>query len=165
MNSGAASDRQKARDAAFRLLAVRPRSRKELDTRLRRKGFPRELIDDTLNDFAQQGYQSDEEFARLYAQEKWRRRGWGPNRLKMELAARGIAPDLIEHTIADTVGDADLVSALLPLARKRWLASAGLPDAKRKQRLIGFLQRRGHGWDVIGPILSELARSARNDEL
>lgn len=156
MKSGAASDRQKVRDAAFRLLAVRPRSRKELDTRLSMKGYPRDLIDDTLNDFAGKGYQSDEEFARLYAQEKWRRRGWGPRRLKMELAGKGIAAELIEQTIADTVGDADLVSDLLPLARKRWKASAGLPDAKRKRRLIGFLQRRGYGWDVIGKIMDQL---------
>lgn len=158
MNSTAASDRQKVRDAAFRLLAVRPRSRKELDTRLSQKGFPRRLIDDTLDDFANKGYQSDEEFAQLFAQEKWRVRGWGPQRLKKELAIKGIAPELAEQTVAETVGDADMADTIMPMALKRWKSSAGLPEAKRRQRLSGFLQRRGYGWDVIGKILDQFSR-------
>ena len=61
-NSQAADERQKVRDAAFRLLAVRARSRKELDDRLTRKGHSRELIDATLDDFREKDYQSDDEF-------------------------------------------------------------------------------------------------------
>ena len=157
MFSQAADERQKVRDAAFRLLAVRARSRRELEQRLRQKKLDGDLITQTLDDFRDKGYQSDEDFACQYAGEKWRNKGWGPRRLESALAAKGIAPGLAQRVISETVGEADLVEAILPLAQKHWRSSAGQPDQKRRQRLSGFLQRRGYGWEVIGPVMDKLA--------
>ena len=86
MFSQAADERQKVRDAAFRLLAVRARSRRELEQRLRQKKLDGDLITQTLDDFRDKGYQSDEDFARQYAGEKWRNKGWGPRRRESALA-------------------------------------------------------------------------------
>ncbi|MCH7573641.1 MAG: RecX family transcriptional regulator [Candidatus Marinimicrobia bacterium] len=152
----AVDQRQKARDAAFRLLAVRARSRRELRERLKQKGFDAELIDATLDDLQEKGYQSDEDFARQYAGEKWRNAKWGPSRLRAALASKGIEWSLADRITREIVGEDDLFEMVMPLAEKRWRTSAGLPIRKRKQRLIGFLQRRGYSWDVIGPVLEKL---------
>ena len=148
--------RQRVRDAAFRLLAVRARSARELRQRLRQKSFPPDLIDETLLDFQAKGYQSDEQFARLFTTSKWSNSGWGPSRVRRELGAKGIAPDLIELVVGETYGEVDLVAGVLPLARKRWRSTAGLPQDKRRNRLTGFLQRRGYDWETIGRVLEQL---------
>jgi len=148
--------RQKVRDAAFRLLAVRARSAGELRQRLRQKGFGADLIEATIADFQAKGYQSDAEFARLFANEKWSNAGWGPARVRRELAAKGIAPGLIEQVVGETYGDVDLAAAILPLARKRWRSTEGLPLDKRRQRLAGFLQRRGYDWGTIRQVMEQV---------
>ena len=157
VKSGPAVDqRQKARDAAFRLLAVRARSRRELRDRLKQKGFETEIIEATLDDFQEKGYQSDEEFAQQYASEKWRNSKWGPSRLRAALAQKVIDRALADRITREVIGEDDLLETVLPLAEKRWRSSQGLPTQKRKQRLIGFLQRRGFSWDVIRPVLEKL---------
>ena len=150
------TQRQKVRDAAFLLLAVRARSARELVQRLIQKSFSPDLIDETLLDFQAKGYQSDEQFARLFADAKWSHSGWGPSRVRRELGARGIAPDLIDLVVGETYGEVDLVAGILPLARKRWRSTANLPMVKRRNRLTGFLQRRGYDWETIGRVLEQL---------
>ena len=156
MTPVAGDDRQRVRDAAFRLLAVRARSAKELRDRLKQKSFSPGLIDETLADFQAKGYQSDEEFARLFANEKWTRSGWGPSRVRRELGARGIAPELIDRVVGVTFGEVDLIAGIMPLAQKRWRSTAGLPLDKRRNRLTGFLQRRGYDWGTISQVLSKI---------
>ncbi len=152
------TQRQKVRDAAFRLLAVRARSARELRQRLRQKSFSPDLIDETLLDFQAKGYQSDEQFARLLASEKWTHSGWGPALVRRELGARGIAPDLIDRVVGETYGEVDLVAGILPLARKRWRSTVGLPLDKRRSRLTGFLQRRGYDWETITQVMEQVEK-------
>ena len=150
---------QRAREAAFRLLAVRARSARELQQRLRQKRFPQKIIDQVIDDFQAKGYQSDEEFARLYAREKWNNSGWGPARVRRELRAKGIAPELTDQVVDETYADADLIEALLPLAQKRWLSTEGLPTETRRRRLVSFLQRRGYHWDAINRVLDRVEKT------
>ncbi len=147
---------QKARAAAFRLLAVRARSTAELDTRLKQKGFLTETISATLADLKAKGYLDDGQFARQFIREKCENSGWGPARLRPELARKGIDKGLAEQLLSAYFEDRDLVADVLPLARKRWRAWSGRPMEVRRRRLTGFLQRRGYNWDVIGRVLEQL---------
>ena len=148
--------RQKGRDAAFRLLAVRARSAGELRQRLRQKRFSPELVDQVIAELQAKGYQSDEDFARQYAREKWTSSGWGPARVRQELRAKGIAPELTDQVVDEIFADTDLVAALLPLAMKRWCTTEGLPAETRRRRLVSFLQRRGYDWDTIQKVLERV---------
>ncbi len=150
---------QRAREAAFRLLAVRARSASELRQRLRQKRFEPELIDRVIAYLQDKGYQSDEEFARLYAREKWNNSGWGPARVSRELRAKGIAPELTDQVADETYADADLVEAILPFAQKRWRSTEGLPAETRRRRLVGFLQRRGYDWETINRVLDRVRKN------
>ena len=159
-NPGPDDEAQRVREAAFRLLAVRARSARELLRRLRQKGFATELIEELIADLQAKGYQSDEEFARQYALEKWTSSGWGPARVRQALAEKGIAPDLRDRIIGEVYEETDLPQAVLPLAAKRWRATENLPEATRKRRLIGFLQRRGYNWEVIQSVMAEIERGS-----
>jgi SOS response regulatory protein OraA/RecX len=151
---------QRIRDAAFRLLAVRARSARELKTRLTQKKFSVEHIERVIADLQEKGYQSDEEFARLFAREKWTSSGWGPGRTRQALAQKGVTQRVSERIIEEVYGEADLIEGMLPLARKRWRSTEGLSDETRKRRLTGFLQRRGYNWDTIQRLLKEVSKGA-----
>ena len=150
---------QRAREAAFRLLAVRARSARELQQRLRQKRFPPKIIDQVIDDLQSKGYQSDEEFARLYAREKWNNSGWGPARVRRELRAKGIAPELTDQVVGETYADVNLAEAILPFAQKRWRSTEGLPTETRRRRLVSFLQRRGYHWDTISRVLERVEKT------
>ncbi|MBA7638559.1 Regulatory protein RecX [subsurface metagenome] len=147
---------QRAREAAFRLLAVRARSARELQQRLRQKRFPPKIIDQVIDDLQAKGYQSDEEFARLYAREKWNNSGWGPARVRRELRAKGIAQELTDQVVDETYADVDLAEAVLSLAQKRWHTTKGLPTETRRRRAVSFLQRRGYDWETINRVLDRV---------
>jgi regulatory protein len=156
MNSAAADEGQRIREAAFRLLAVRARSTRELRQRLRRKGFSPGLIDEVIAYLQANGYQSDEEFARLYAREKWTASGWGPVRVRQALAEKGIDTGLRERVIDEVYGSQNLADAILAMARKKWEGMKDLPTTTRKRRLAGFLQRRGYSWEIINEIVKRM---------
>ena len=149
-------ERQRIREAAFRLLAVRARSARELRQRLGKKRFAPELVDEIIEDLKAKGYQSDEDFARQYAREKWTSSGWGPRRIGQELRLKGIAPELTDQVLGETFTSTDLVGAVLPLALKHWRATEGLPAETRRRRITGFLQRRGYDWGTINQVLDHL---------
>jgi hypothetical protein len=48
---------------------------------------------------------------------------------------------------------AELASGLLLTARSRLDSMQSLSAETRRRRLVAWLQRRGHGWDVITPLL------------
>ena len=154
-------EHRRIREAAFRLLAVRARSAQELSRRLVRKGFAAELSNKVIGDLQADGYQSDEAFARQYAQEK-RAQDWAPARVGRELRARGIAASLADRVVRELYAGDDLAEAVLPRALKRWRSTAGLPTETRRRRLTGYLQRRGYDWPTIKAVMSA---AERGDEL
>ena len=156
MASSEKDGRQRVRDAAFRLLAVRARSAAELRQRLQQKKLPHELIEETLADFQEKGYQSDEEFARLFAREKIVNGAWGPKRVAQELRLKGISADLAGEILSGYSDQGTLLERIFPIAKKRWAATAKLPYQKRRQRLTGFLQRRGYDWQIVEQIFNKL---------
>ena len=153
------NDIQKAMDSAFRLLAYRARSARELQQRLAQKGHNPEVIEHVIADLQEKGYQSDEDFARQFVQEKWVGSGWGPGRVQQELRRKGISNDLVDQLVEEVYGQIDLVETVLPLVEKRWAALQELPENTRRRRLTGYLQRRGYEWETIGKIMSMLGRS------
>ncbi len=89
----------RARERALRLLGLRDRSRREVETRLRQAGFDAEVVGGTVEWLAGLGYLDDGRFARVYAAEK-QRGGWGPRRVRAELAAKGVERSIVEEAMA-----------------------------------------------------------------
>ena len=83
-------DREKAREAALRLLAVRARSEGELDDRLKRKGFDERTSAEVVAALKRVGLVDDEDFARAWVDEKLRK-----------LASPAALDDLLSYGMVD----------------------------------------------------------------
>jgi len=129
-------------ERALRLLAVRPRSRRELEIRLLRAGFDRDEVQDELIRLEAVGLIDDEAFARALAEHHVSARRSGRRAVVGALAAKGVSRSVIEEAVA-SLGE-DEAERARTLARERAVRLAGLPSDKAFGRLSALLMRRGY---------------------
>ena len=141
--------------AALRFLKIRPRSEHELVEKLKPKAFAPETIAQTLGYLKELNMVDDRAFARDWIRYRLQR-PFGPNRIRYELIQKGIAKDILEeemHTALSSFAEEDTV---LDLAREKAAKYKGLEKQKIKQRVYGFLSRRGFRADHIYKALRKL---------
>jgi regulatory protein len=130
-------------ERALRLLAVRPRTRRELQTRLVRAGFDPHQVASELDRLEEVGLVDDARFAVEFAEHALDRRLEGRRAVAAGLAAKGVDRRLIDEALQAASGDDD-GDRLARLARARAGRLATLPPEAAYRRLVSFLVRRGH---------------------
>ena len=153
----------RVRETALALLGHRARTRQELASKLRRKGFGRERIDTCLGRLEEKGLMDDAAVAAALVRDRLRHRPRGKARLASELRAKGIQQTVAAETIARVFADEEVSdTALAREAAAAWLSRQGAtvrealsdrgsPDRdKARRRLYGYLARRGFGGDALG---------------
>lgn len=164
--------RERARNAALRLLAVRDRSSRELSDRLRDKGFPPPLIEDLISALTSSKLLDDERFAHEWVVSRARHSARGVGVLRQELRHKGIADDIIEAELASLPPECEEDTARALLLRKvRTIAPSELSDRecyqKQYRRLYAMLARRGFPTElaqrVVADVLVEHRHAAATD--
>jgi regulatory protein len=133
-------------ERALGLLAVRPRSRRELERRLLQARFDPAEVEDVLRRLEGAGLVDDQAFARQYAEHRFGVRREGSRAVASGLRAAGISATLTAATV-DAAPDEEEERADA-LARSRAPRLAGVEPHKAFARLSGLLMRRGYGPDV-----------------
>ncbi|MEA2576190.1 MAG: regulatory protein [Chloroflexia bacterium] len=161
---------------ALAFLSYRPRSAREVEQRLRRKGFTPEQINGVMERLRSQKYIDDHEFARFWVGNRMTFNPRGPRLLRSELRQKGVPAEIVEEVLKEQVATqeelvqqaeelkvgqsanmdepvpgTDLANAL-DLARKRLRAYGNLEPQVARRRLSSFLARRGYGFDVIDQV-------------
>lgn len=150
-----------AREAALRLLAVRPRSAAELTRRLRMKGYEPEVADEVIGRLRELGVIDDAAFAGTLVRDRVRLRPQGARRLANELRAKGVDDETARAAIRETMEGEDTGEReLARRAAEKWRPRPGEEPARARGRLYGFLARRGFDAEVIREILDETAPGA-----
>ena len=158
MNSGFTTD--KATQSAYRLLALRPLSEKELRTKLTQKGFSRSVVESVAARFKELGYVNDESFARQWARMLAVNRLWGNRRIEMGLREKGISRELIADAIALAREEITEKAAIIQLLGKKGKGQRIIPednrpeDNRKKRRLMQSLMGKGFPSGLIFEILS-----------
>lgn len=161
-------DAEAAFEIAARYLGARPRTRWELERRLRRAGAEDDVIAGTLDRLAALGYVDDVAFARWWAEQRDRHAPRGRRMVEAELRQRGVPRDVLEQLRGDELSDPVLDSEGLPAtederadaALSRHLRGRALPEDDRARQRVGmFLVRRGFAPDVARAAIRRLAES------
>jgi regulatory protein len=149
-----------AKNAALRLLAVRPRSEKELIDRLREKEFSEQDVAAVVGELRTAGLVNDAEFARAYIRNTLTLRPVGELQLRRRLLLLGVSKQVIDGAVASTLADVDMsdVARKAALAyRKRLQHSAKSEDPRKiRNKISAFLARRGYSWTTISTVLKTL---------
>jgi len=153
MTPDVGAPKRPAKDRALGLLAVRWRSRRELEQRLLGAGFEPGEVSEALAALEDAGLIDDERFARELARSR-RTRLDADRTVRSALVKAGIAQELVEEAVAEGGDEEDRAREL---ARRRAPRLAKLEPATARRRLYGQLVRRGYG--------SALAASATQEAL
>src|SRR5690606_2618303 len=153
---------ERARDICLRQLAVRPRTRAELATALRRPGIPDDVAAAVLDRYAEGGMVDDAAFARAWASSRDHGRGVGRRALGNELRRRGVAAETVGEALAELDPETEAETAR-ELVRRR-LRSVNAPPETVVRRMVGMLARRGYppglAFRVVKDVLAEDERTA-----
>ncbi len=143
----------KATESALRLVTHRARTEVELRRRLARNGFSPEAITATIERMHEWRYLDDEDFARRFVESREGHRPRSASMIRRELVGKGVDAETAGQVRAEAEIDDESIAR--DLAHK-WLSQhAREAEEVRRRKLIGFLQRRGFGWDVIRHVLDD----------
>lgn len=157
----AVPDAETALQAALRLLAYRARSEHELRDRLRRKGLPDPLIEETMATLRADHFLDDVAFTADWISAHPE---WGRTRLRSTLAKKGIERSLAENSIATGLSTEDEFAAACDVARRALRRETYPVERPALLRLRGLLQRRGFSFDVIGRVCARCAHCSAEED-
>lgn len=154
-------DLEAAKQKAFRLLSLRPHSEKELEKKLREKGFPAVVVKETLEKLHDLKYLNDEYFAKSLARNLAVNKLWGNKKLIASLREKGLPTELIDLSIEQARQELPEEAAIEILIKKK-AAKRKMPafDFKEKQKIFQALMGRGF---PPGLILNKLGRIKKED--
>jgi regulatory protein len=176
----AAEQQQQTYEVALNFLSYRPRSVREVEQRLRKKGYLPGQIEATIARLSKQGYVDDREFARFWISNRQTFSPRGPRLLRSELRQKGVSAEIVEEILAEhrveqteRAEQAAEVASIynlqedepapgtdeataLGLARKRMRLLSNLDPLIQKRRLSGFVARRGYGYDTIDAVMKRV---------
>jgi regulatory protein len=154
-----------ARSTALRFLSARPRTEREVRGKLRQKEFSDDEIDATLNDLRMTRLLDDREFVRAFVRNALTLRPVGKAALRRKLLLLGVDKGVVDEEVEIELRDTDQEALATTLAkqfvRKARSTRTNEPIDKLRNRLAGFLGRRGFSWDVI---MAAMRAAVRNNE-
>lgn len=106
-----------------------------------REGVSQDLADRVYRRLLEKGYIDDEKFARYWVENRNQRKGTSRRKLSAELAAKGVARDIIDQYLElSERNDSDELQKIILKKQSRY------PD---RQRFIAYLARQGFSYDDI----------------
>ena len=142
-----------AKRATFLFLKVRDRSEKEIRDRLLQKKIPNDVITETLNYFKKSNFVNDRQFAKAWIRYRLAK-PYGINRIRLELKEKGIQPDIIKEELVEASSNYAQEETILGVIKKRWPRYKTQDPIKAKQKLYGYLARRGFSLGAIKKALN-----------
>lgn len=142
---------QAIRQSALNLLARRDHTKQELMQKLSTKGHSKEDITEVINALDQKKLINEDRFTESYVRMR-RNKGYGPDRIRQELNARGIT----DITIAEHLMLAD--NGWSKVARDVWQKhfKGKQPDSYAEQaKQMRFLQYRGFNREHIRSLFKD----------
>ncbi|HXF85782.1 MAG TPA: RecX family transcriptional regulator [Anaerolineales bacterium] len=152
--------RERALQQAMLFLSYRARSEAEIRKNLLKHKFPETVIEETLERLRQDGLLNDVQFAREWVENRSTFRPRSRRMLALELRQKG----LDEETAQAALQDVEEETLAFEAAKKRAAKLSHLEWKEFRQKLSGFLARRGFPYEVIAPVVTQIWNEARAEE-
>lgn len=137
-------DEETAYNRVLDYLSYRPRSRREIEIYLQKRDVSQEQVERILARLERAGLLDDHSFARYWVENRERFRPRGERALRYELRRKGVPDDIVDKAVASIDESSSAYRAASNKARQ--LATYDYDTFR--QKLIGYLARRGFSYDV-----------------
>lgn len=154
--------RQQAVERAINYLSFRPRSQAEVRRYLRKKETPPDIIEAVLERLNRLDYVNDRSFASFWVENREQFNPRGSQALRNELRLKGVEREIIDEAVSDE-HDEELA---LRAGRKKAFSLLQTPEmdyTKFRNRLGGFLARRGFSYEVVSRVVRTLWQEGQKE--
>lgn len=141
-----------AMQRAYRFLSYRPRSEQELRQNLNKHQVGENVIDQVVQRLKNDLLINDEDFARQWVENRNEFRPRGRRLLRYELHHKGVADQVIDHTLQQ-LNEEQLAQTA---ARKQARKYRGLQWVDFRRKMSAFLARRGFNYEVISSTIPQI---------
>ena len=157
-------DFNKALNYSFLLLKYRARSRNEIISRLKRKGYALAVREKIVDYLEENNYINDEEFAHLFVSYSLEK-GWGPVRIDFNLKRLGISLQLRKQVLKENSAYNDKVREIIERKLEYYkIRKPSLPAPKIWQKIVMHLMRKGFDYKVINQEMENLGVNRFEDK-
>jgi regulatory protein len=154
-----------AKEICLNLLAMQPRTRAELRTKLLGKGVEPDVADGVLARLNEVGLIDDAAFAELWVRSRHTYQGLGRRALSAELRRKGVDDELAAEAVSAVDSEAEEARAR-ELVRKRLRSVGSAPELTVIRRLVGMLARKGYSEGMAYRVVrDELANAGAETDL
>ncbi len=147
---------QKAKKYAFLLLKFRLRGEKEIEQRLKEKGFEDTAIKQAVSFLKDKGFINDKAFTKAWIRYRLKK-PYGIKKIKEELRLKGIDKQLLDSCISEAkdknYSEENIVKEIV---EKKLKKLKGIEPGKAKRRLYAYLFARGFSYEVIINAINKL---------
>lgn len=133
--------------------AYQDRCYKEVIAKLKTLGMYQDAIDHILHHLTEHKFLDENRFAKSFARGKHRFKYWGRKRIEMELKFRDISSYNIREALKEI--EKEYTSTFFDLAERKWQNISDESLEKKKQKWIGYMQRKGYESSLIFEFLKD----------
>ncbi len=151
--------REWAYQQSLLFLSYRARSEKEIRQNLQKHEISEEVIEETLVRLRNAGLANDNDFARLWVENRSTFHPRSKKALAIELRQKGLNDEAIQHSLVGV----DEETLAYEIGLKRATRFRGLAWMAFRKKLSEFLARRGFSYSVIAPIVSKIWNETNGD--
>jgi regulatory protein len=152
--------REVAMQKALHFLSYRARSNKEIFENLNKHEIPEDVIWYTIQRLQENNLLNDQEFAKTWVENRNTFRPRSRRVLAMELHRKGLDDEVVQEVLKTNLNENDLS---MEAARMYVRKVQGLEWPQFRQKLGGFLGRRGFSYDVCASVTRSLWDEIHSD--
>jgi regulatory protein len=145
---------QKLLDKAYRVLSLRPRSEKEIQDYLAKKGATSGVSRKIIKKLKKLDYLNDQEFSHWWIGQRSTFRPRGKMALRLELRQKGIKKEIVDKAVEKV----DELSLARKATQKKLKAYQKLTPQELRNKLSAYLARRGFSWSTIKSIIDQYSK-------
>jgi regulatory protein len=138
---------------AYRFLNFKPRSEKEVRTKLKKHKLSEESIDKIIDSLKEFKFINDEQYAKMYVESKVSLKPEGRNSLKIKLSQKGIGKETSEKTVAENYSEETEYQKAHELLQKYQKKVKAKTPLEKKQKCYRHLLSKGFSFDLINRVL------------
>lgn len=150
-------------DKALKFLSFRPRTKKEMVSKLQniviKRGISQAILDKVILDLEQKNLINDKEFVTWWINQRDTFRPKGRKLIKIELRNKGIEKEIIDEVLEEEENPkSHEFEMALTLAQKRISRLSSYSKEKVEEKITALLSRRGFNWEVVHKVIDTITK-------
>ncbi|MCI8387898.1 MAG: regulatory protein RecX [Clostridiales bacterium] len=143
------------------LLSYGDNTRRQLETKLRSRGFDIELCAEAADYIANNGYIDEERMIEQYFRQLAEKKLYGPSRIRQEIMRKGFSRDVVSDKLSELIDEFDFYENLRDIVERKFDFSHAngntADDRKYRESFIASMFRLGYSPSDVRQVIRDLS--------